>query len=418
MSEIRVLSAQDFDAFARIDADAYPEIKVISAEDRERLKQRLLKIYREESTVTFYGLFREGRLLGGMRLHDFTMNFLGTHIAAGGVGEVAVHLGHKKEHVAKEMIAYFVRHYRVRGAPIAMLYPFRPDFYRKMGFGYGTKMSQYRVKPAALPRGPSKEHVRYLDPNSEDDRQALLDCYDRVLSRTHGMVEKFEYEVTRLMTDPKHRIVGYEMDGQVLGYLVFTFESGDNFLCNDIHVRELIYENQEALSELLTFLHTQADQVRHVILETQDESFHHLLLDPRSASPSLIPSVYHESNIQGVGLMYRVIDTPGIFRLLREHDFGGQTCTLKLTIADSFLPENGGSTLLRFEGGRPQLVADGECEVEARMDVAEFSSLLVGAVNFRSLYRYGLADLSDPSHLGTVDQIFAVQDRPVCTTPF
>jgi predicted acetyltransferase len=54
------------------------------------------------------------------------------------------------------MMLYFLRHYREQGAPLVALYPFRPDFYRQMGFGYGTKMDQHRVKPSALPRGPSK----------------------------------------------------------------------------------------------------------------------------------------------------------------------------------------------------------------------------------------------------------------------
>ena len=94
------------------------------------------------------------------------------------------------------------------------------------------------------------------------------------------------------------------------------FERGEDFIRNDIHVRELVYETPAALSELLTFLHTQADQIRTIILETQDEFFHHLLLDPRNDSASLIPSVFHESNIQGVGIMVRVVDVPGVFRRL------------------------------------------------------------------------------------------------------
>jgi predicted acetyltransferase len=350
-----------------------------------------------------------------MCLHDFTMNFFSRRIAAGGVGMIAVDLLHKKEHVAKEMVTYFLRHYRERGAPIAMLYPFRPDFYRKMGFGYGTKKSQYRVQPSSLPRGPSKAHVRYLD---ESDRQALLDCYDRFMSRTHGMLQKSEYEITHLLTHPSHRIVGYERDGQVLGYLVFVFEQGENFLLNDIQVREFIYESQEVLSELLTWLHTQADQIRHVMFNTEDEHFHHLLLDPRNGSTALIPHIYHESNVQGVGVMYRVLDTPGIFAALRERDLSGQTCTLKLTIEDSFLPENAGSTLLRFENGYLQTPGDGPHDVELQISVAEFSSLLMGVVNLRTLYRYGLVNISDPAYVRTVDRIFAAEDKPRCTTPF
>jgi predicted acetyltransferase len=414
MSEIRPLSAGDFDAFARIFVDAYPGMKATSKEEQERVKQRLLKAHQEEPTVTGYGLFREGQLLGGMLFYDFTMNFLGARIAAGGVGQVAVDLLRKKEHVAKEMMLYFVRHYRECGAPVTMLYPFRPDFYKKMGFGYGTKMSQYRVEPSALPKGPSKTHVRYLN---EDDKQAVLDCYNRRLDRTHGMMVKSEREVNRLMQAPY--IVGYERDGQIQGYLVFNFEYSENFLLNDIHIREFIYESREALSELLTFLQTQADQVRHIIFNTQDEFFHHLLLDPRNGSPTLIPDVYHESNLQGMGLMYRVVDIPGIFRLLGERDFGGQTCRLKLTIEDSFLPENAGSMFLAFENGRLHLLDSGSAhDVEVWMDVAEFSSLLLGTVPFRSLYEYGLADVSDPGYVGIIDRIFAVRDKPICTTSF
>jgi predicted acetyltransferase len=232
------------------------------------------------------------------------------------------------------------------------------------------------------------------------------------------MIEKSDYELKRLMENSKHRVLGYEEDGRIMGYLVFVFDKGEGVLLNDIHVREFVYESREALSELLTFLRVQADQIRHVIFDTQDEFFHHLLLDPRNGSPTLIPSVYHESNVQGVGIMYRVIDIPRIFSLLKERDFGGQTCRLKLTVEDSFLPENAGSTLVCFESGHLRLPDDGPHDVEVRMDVAEFSSLLVGTVNFRSLYRYGLADISEPGYVGVVDQIFAVKDKPICTTPF
>jgi predicted acetyltransferase len=276
-------------------------------------------------------------------------------------------------------------------------------------------MSQYRVKPAALPKGPSRSHVRYL---GEDDAQAVLDCYTRFVDKTHGMIEKSPAGLGRMMTRRGYQVVGYEVDGQIQGYFFFTFQHGEEWLRNDIYVREFIYESREALSELLTFLHVQADQIRHVIFETQDEFFHHLLQDPRNASASLIWEVYHESNIQGVGIMYRVVDVPAIFDLLKERNFGGQTCGLKLTIEDSFLPENAGSTLLHFEEGKPLLRESGDYDVEIYMDIAEFSSMLVGVVNFQSLYKYRLAEISDPEYVITVDRIFAVETKPMCTTPF
>ena len=415
MIETRALSSEDFDAAARIFGDAYPGIKIASEEERKRYAERARKLHEEEPTARFHGLFRDGELQGMMCFYDFTANFLQARILVGGIGQVAVALPHKKEHVAKEMMRYYLRHYRDRAAPLTALYPFRPDFYHKMGFGYGTKMNRYRVEPSALPKGPSKANVRYL---TESDRESLVACYQRSVDRTHGMMAKSESEIRRIFANPQHRLVGYEKDGVIQGYLLFTFETGESFILNDIQIKELVYENVEALSELMTFLHSQADQIRHVIINTQDEFFHYLLLDPRNGSQRLIPDVYHESNTQGVGLMYRVIDVPGIFDLLHEHGFGGQTCTLELDIIDSFLPENAGCTLLRFEGGQVQRLEAGEHDVSLRLDIAEFSSLLAGCVNLYTLYRYGLAEVSDPAYVATINRIFAVEQKPICTTSF
>ena len=415
MSEIRRLSAHDFDALTHIWSTAYPGAKVFTEEERERFRERALRLHEEDPTSNFYGLFRDGCLLGVICFHDFQMNFLGARVPVGGVGQVAVDLLHKKEHVAKEMMGFDLRYYRERGAPLAVLYPFRPDFYRAMGFGYGPKMSQYRVKPAAFPKGSSKAHVRYLGP---EDRQAIIDCYDRFTAQTHGMIYKTEREMRGLFRNQQNQIVGCEIDGQLRGYLVYTFEQGDTFITNDMHIHEWIYETPAALSQLLTFLHTQADQIRRVIVDTHDEDFHHLLLDPSDGSGKLIPSVYHQSNLQGVGLMVRVIDVPGLLDRLGERDFGGQTVTLRLAVEDSFLPENSGSTLLRFEDGCLQRLDGGSHNAEVHLGIADLSSLLMGTVAFNSLYNYGRARVSDPAYVDILTRAFAVQQEPVCMTPF
>jgi predicted acetyltransferase len=130
MSEIRMLSSDDFEAVALVFAEAYPGLKIVSSEDRQRSRERLLKFHQEDPTASFYGLFRDRQLLGTMCLCDFAMNFLGIRIPVGGVGQVAVDLAHKKEHVAKEMMIYALRHFRDREVPLVALYPFRPDLCR------------------------------------------------------------------------------------------------------------------------------------------------------------------------------------------------------------------------------------------------------------------------------------------------
>jgi predicted acetyltransferase len=117
-------------------------------------------------------------------------------------------------------------------------------------------------------------------------------------------------------------------------------------------------------------------------------------------------------------MMYRVLDTPGIFALLRDHDFGGQSLTLRLTVRDPFSPPNDGTTTIHFANGRPTVIPDEEPDITLALDIADFSSLLIGSVRFRTLHRLGLAEIGDPTHATTLDRLFAVDQPPICTTRF
>jgi predicted acetyltransferase len=225
-------------------------------------------------------------------------------------------------------------------------------------------------------------------------------------------------ELDRLIDSLENRVVVYEEDGRLLGYLAFGFNKGKTFLSNALEVRELIYETRETLAGLLAFLHSQLDQVTEVIFNTQDDHFHHLLADPRNGVENILPHVYHESHVSGVGLMYRVIDTERFFTILGEQSFSDQNCRLKIALRDSFLPANDGAVVVDFADGRPQLRDTDDYEVEVRLDVAEFSSLVMGVIPFGRLYEYRLAEISDPRYIPTIDRLFATAAPPVCITRF
>ncbi len=417
MELIRRLREEEFKEFVDIVVNAYPGWGFNTLEDRQKLEEKLIRTQREDTAVNFYGFFRERELLGGMRLHDFKLRLGSQKVDACGLGLVAVHLMHKKEKVAKEIVTYFLRHYRERKFPIAMLYPFSPEFYKRMGFGFGTKMNQYSIKPKNLANGGSKSGVRFF---REEDKQLLLDCYARITENTNGMVDRSGAELNNILILPQNKLAVYLKDGRIEGYIVFMFKkaSQDNGLKNDIFIKEFLYENTEALRSLMTFLSTQEDQINRVIFNTLDENFHHLLLDPRDSSDNLMTQVYHESNLQGVGLMYRVTDTRVLFEALRDHNFNNQSCKLKLNIRDSFIKENDGSVIVHFIGGKAVLSEVSEYEAEVDLDIADFSSLIMGAVGFKALLKYGIAKLSDSKYAEIVDRIFEMPEKPICLTLF
>ena len=416
MRTIREVREDELGELARITVEAFPGMKVDSQEARDRMVERLAKVMKEP-IVHFFGVFEDDGLVGVMRCYDFTMKLHKTRTLVGGLGGVAVDLRHKKEHVAADMVSYYLDLYRRKGAALTALYPFRPDFYHRMGFGYGVKMNRYSFRPDDLPAGGVGARVEYL---TADNRQELAECYDRHLERTNGLLELPPHVLDSLFSDPAFRIVGYRESGLLRGYLIFRFEPapGDNWLVNNIQLRTLVYDDSSALAALLGFLRKQADQVGRIIYETQDATFHYLLRDPRDESGNLLAGLWHQSNTQGMGIMYRVIDVRRLFAVLRDHDFGDVTARVRLNLTDTFVPENSGSYLLAVKNGRAELAMSGAADVEVEMDIADFSSLVVGAVDFSRLHAYGRATLSDPALVPTVNRLFHADIPPWCLTSF
>jgi len=417
---IKLIPESDYLEFARIGCDAYPGMGLTTAEDRKKLVKHMKARFKGKR-VHPWGYYRRGKLLGGMWLYDYMMTLRGAKLLTGGVGFIAVDLAHKKEHVAKELIEFYFRLYRdKKKAAMGVLWPFRPDFYRKMGCGYGTKADLYSIEPKNLPRSDNKNYVRQL---GKEDLPAVLDCYNRHAASINGMIEDtLASRRSRYGLRESWRWYGYGKGGRLSGFVIFSFEKAnkENFVDNHINIEELVYESPEALAGLMEFLRTQNDQISRINLITCDDQFHHFLSDPRNETRRLIRPVYHESHRSGVGVMYRVLDVRRLFELLADHNFGGETCRLSMKLTDTFLPENGGSYLIEFDGGCATVkkTARGKSDAAIEMDISDFSSLIMGAVNFRSLHNYSRVVISNSRWLERVNRLFVTDHKPVCTTDF
>lgn len=416
MREIREVDSEELGEVVRLTMEAFPGMGGGTPPDPQVMAERLARI-RQEPIVHLFGVFEGGRMVGAMRTFDFTMWLRSVRMLVGGVGAVAVDLRHKRKHIAADMIAFFHDYYRDKGAAMTALYPFRPDFYKRMGYGYGTKMNRYAFRANALPRGRTKEHVDFL---TADDKDALGACYQRLVERSNGLLEMPPHVLEFMMSDHNLRKVGVRRDGRLEGYMTFMFETAHdrNFLQNNMVIRALVYDNPAALAELLTFIHSQADQFDRVIYETQDDQFHFLLDDPRNESGNLLMGLWHEVNTQGAGIMYRVLDAREMFAKLADLNFGGQSCRLRIALTDTFRPANAGDFVVAFHEGRATLAGNDAADVTITLDVSEFSSLITGAIGFRRLAQYGLAEISDVSYLETVDRLFHTDQRPLSMIHF
>jgi predicted acetyltransferase len=258
-----------------------------------------------------------------------------------------------------------------------------------MGYGYGRKMNKYVMKPDDLPRG-SKAGFDYM---GEGDIDVLLECFNRYAKANHGMILKKRPFFERLIK--KYKVVGYRKDGKVECFIALKFKKINpyHFLLQYIEVEYLIYENRGALSELLAFLQTQLGQVERVVFLTMDDDLHFIPHDPRNGEPHIFQTS-QESNVQAVGMMYRVINKELLFEKLGDHNFNGVDLKVKFNVADRFLSDNDGSVVVHFVDGKPVLGKSGH-DIEVSIPVEWFSCLIMGVVDFEKLWMYGHVEVSD-----------------------
>ncbi|MDX1613984.1 MAG: GNAT family N-acetyltransferase [Candidatus Promineifilaceae bacterium] len=414
MTTIRVIPPADYDHFMTIAGSAFPGMQVDSDQARTRFMESLERMA-DDRNRSLWGAYRGDELQGGMIHYQFRQNIRGQIMDSAGIGLLAVDLLHKKEKIARDLVRSFIQRCQHGSVPLALLYPFRQDFYRQMGFGYGTKMNHYRVRTRQLQFQRERQGLNYLDRSAGD---ALLTCAQNMARRTHGMILREIWEVERNLRSRKNQIVGYQPGDTLRGYLVFSFKEGSTFLDNALEVKELVYEDREALLALLNFVGLQADQAPWTEINTLEADFHFLMNDPRNNTNHIIPSVYHESNTQGVGLMYRLVDVEAFFERLGPAQFGAGRCTIELEVQDSFIGDNNGTLHVQFADQKARLIRAGEADVKLRIDVDTLSALIMGAVRFQSLYRYGLVEISDSEQVLLVDRLFATPQPPVCLTAF
>lgn len=426
MREIRQLDPSHIDAYADIAFNAYPSFKDFSQEAMASYKEVAVFIMENDPVVTFYGMFEDDELIAVMRLFDFDMNCFGQRIPVSGLGFLGVHLMHKKKGVAKSMVDFYENHYRQRQIPIGILLPFRPDFYKRMGYGLGTKMNQYRIPAARIPAASkaidgadASAKIRYVTPVELDK---LLACHERAVDNTHGMMAKFGDEIRPIFGDPFNRVVGiFDQKGTITGYMVYQFENAkeDNYTITNVNVQELIYTTPADLKALLGFLRTQEDQINLVVINTEDEHFYHLFDDPRNDSLNYIPYGYLETNTQAIGAMYKVFDVGQVFKQCAYRNYNGENITIKFVIRDNYKGELLEEISVAFVDG---LVSDINQDLDAHvtmaMTIADFSTLFLGITSVYGLANLGLLTVDNHESIARLDRMFYYHQKPVCYTDF
>ena len=187
--EIRKLTAADIESYLEVYLNAYPAFKALDEECTENFRQKFLFQLREDKDVEAVGLFDDGVLLATMKIVKFDMNLYGKMQRAYGLMSLAVHPLHKKKGAALEMVRYIEAYTREHGGLVLLLLPFRFDFYKNMGYGYGTRLDEYTIRTSGLPVLRDMSGLSML---GQEDVDEVLACYRSFAERNHGCMDKYD----------------------------------------------------------------------------------------------------------------------------------------------------------------------------------------------------------------------------------
>lgn len=412
---IRKLTPADLPGYMEIYLNAYPAGKDLSEECYDKYAARHAQSMEEFDHVNYYGLFEGDMMAAAMKIIDFDMNLYGRMRKATGLMALGVHPLHKKKGLAREMVQFFENYTKESGATVALLLPFRMDFYRKLGYGCGTKMDEYHIPTLQLPKGDTSK-LKYM---STDDIDKVLACYSSFVRKNHGYLMKFEEEIRDMRGDDEVRRIGY-FDGEELkGYAAFTFvnTSDCNYTLNLMDVKELIYDDAEVLSALLAGLRMQADLAQSVIIRTGEPDFYHLLESPQDVSGNYMDFGFLQTNVSAVGTMYKVVDIKGFIDDAGDRIFPPVDFSAKFEVYDE-LAHKTESFVMAFEGGRWFYEPKGDAYTVIKCNLSDFSSLLMGSAEFGGLARLGVIETNNPGRTRLLDYLLHAEQKPFTNTDY
>ena len=420
---IRRLVPEDMPAYMEIYLNAYPAGKDLSEECYEKYYARNLRSMTEFDHVNYYGMFEDGRLIATMKLIDFEMNLFGQMRRATGLMALGVHPLHKRKGAARDMVKFFEDYTVGSGGCVSMLLPFRMDFYKKLGYGCGTKLDEYHIKTEYLPDVSPRGALAGLRLLSRDEADLALQCYETFVKQNHGAVCKFEEEIRDFREDDEVRRLGFFEDGRLTGYAAFTFEntSSCNYTLNRMNVKELVYHDVQTLKALLAGLRMQADLAQSVVIRSGEPDFYHLLESCQDMSGGYIDFGFLQTNVSAVGTMYKICDFRSFIEAASHRQFPAADLTAGFAVTDDVT----GSQeyfAVKFDSGRWTYLtgedAYEDAEVHVKCRRSDLSSLFMGSGEFGGLVRLGVMTADKPEYVRTLDILLHAEQKPFTNTDY
>jgi len=396
--ELRKAESADLQPLAELWALSFPSDRPVA----DRIRQL-------ETGVPYGGIEsawlieERGRLLGGFRASRFIQHMGGARLPMLGLAAVATAPDARRRGVGRHLCLGALRIGRDRGDVVSVLFPFRPAYYRDLGWGFAGSLDSHRFPPSALAATPPTRAVRMAEP---EDWEAIAACYARVLARSHGPIERDDAIWACHRGSARVRAVVFEA-ATVNGYALIRFGSGRSPGSGTLTILELVTESDDAYRALLGWIAAQRDQVAVVRYDAKPaERFDLRLSEPRPPGSRPSRGLWFPTARRLRGPMLRVLDVPTALAARRMWGPVRPGLRLAIEVVDGELPENRGPWELTTgeDGVRVRSHEGGTLDASLATDASTFAQIYAGEVTPSAAVRLGTARTDDRE--GIFDRLF------------
>lgn len=357
--EIRPVTPHDLEQFNNLLAYVFQvtakEVEESGYEDGEleRAKRPVL----EKSDVI--GWWHGDELISQLAVYPCRVNIHGRVFQMGGltgVGTYPEYAGHGLMH---DLVKLALQHMREHQQWISYLYPYSIPFYRKKGWEIMSDHLTFDVKDTQLPKSvpDMPGHVERLEIDDPD----VIETYNRFALHNHGAMirNQLNWDEYWRWEDEDERIAGVYYDENDLpqGYVLY-------WIADEVfHIKEMVYNTQEARSGLWNFVAAHFSMVEHVKGNIYKNEPLHFLLDDGDIMQTIHPY-----------FMARIVD---VAEFLKAYPFVEPDKPVHFVVSDPLAEWNLGVFGLWWDDKGQLHVTDRPVGEEVKIDIATLTTMLM-----------------------------------------
>jgi predicted acetyltransferase len=402
---VRVAREDDLERLVEIHACAYPDGGGYDHHERRFTHPSF------GSLANFRVIESGSRVVGHAALYPLDVWVGGKRVPTGGIASLAVAPEARGQGAAHALLEHLDREIEGESA-LALLYPFRENFYRDLGYATTAPFLSLRASVASLAAAfdtHRDELARFVPCAIEGPRlEQVKVVYDECAQRSSGCIARTEARWMRLFARESRHWIGVAQGDRLEAYASMSYDAPVTNGRQSLIVHELMARSEPARHAVIAAIGRQRDQVEDVELAVPyGDSLPFALFDAAGSRRGGALTA-HPLGTLTAGPMVRIVD------LGRALESRGYPCDGELTVRaiDPIRPET-----MRVASFNGQVETEPSTSVpDIEVPRATLGSMVIGGIRPSEAAALGLLR-GHATALRLADELFS-GPRFRCLDPF